>query len=241
MKLSTTLRSTAVLALAAAPGMAVPAAQAAPIHMSPHIIGGQPATNSGIVQLQFQKNGGTYGCTGELINREWVLTAQHCTDGDSVMNVYFSNSTSNRGEPIAVDDMENSPYGDVALVHLSEPAPVRTYLPLANSYAPRSGDTGVIEGYGLRANQRPTTSLYKANVNVIGYSTDAHDGDAIHVKGVNGASNHGDSGGPLIVDGKIVGVCSTGDVADPGSNTHATSNYANLTDSRTWISNVAGV
>ena len=34
------------------------------------------------------------------------------------MNAYFSNSTSNRGTPIAVDDMQNSSNGDAALVHL---------------------------------------------------------------------------------------------------------------------------
>ena len=41
--------------------------------------------------------------------------------------------------------------------------------------------------------------------------------------------------------GVIVGVCSTGDVADPGSDIHAGSNYANLTASRSWIRSVTGV
>jgi len=59
------------------------------------------------------------------------------TGGDTSMNVYFSNSTSNRGTPIAVDDMQNSSNGDVALVHLSEPAPVNQYMPLADSYDAR--------------------------------------------------------------------------------------------------------
>ena len=157
------------------------------------------------------------------------------------MNVYLSNSTSNRGTPIAVDDMQNSSNGDAALVHLGEPAPVNQNMPLADSYDATAGDSGVIEGYGLRANRVPTSRLYKADVSILGESTDAYGGRAIHLEGVNGSSNHGDSGGPLIVNGQIVGVCSTGDSADPGSDFHADSNYANLTDSRQWIADVTGV
>lgn len=239
--LTKTLRLAAVTTALAAPLAVAPAAHATTLHATPQIIAGQPATNPAVVQLQFQQNGGTYGCTGEVINSQWVLTAQHCTDGDTAMNVYFSNSTANRGTPIAADDLENSPYGDVALVHLSSPAPVSSYLQLADSYDVNPGDKGVIEGYGLRANRQPTSGLYKATVNVLGESTDAYNGRAIHVQGVNGSSNHGDSGGPLIINGQIVGVCSTGDSADPGADSHASSNYANLSDSRQWISDTAGV
>lgn len=241
MNLAKTLRAAAVVAAAATPLAAAPTAGASTLHPTTQIVGGTQASNPSVVQLQFEQNGGTYGCTGELIDSRWVLTAQHCTDGDTSMSVYFSNSTSRRGTPIAVDRMENSANGDVALVHLSAPAPVKQYMPLADSYDATAGDTGVIEGYGLRANRVPTSGLYKANVSILGESTDAYGGRAIHLRGVNGASNHGDSGGPLIVDGQIVGVCSTGDSADPGSNIHAGSNYANLTDSRQWISDVTGV
>lgn len=117
-------------------------------------------------------------------------------DGDTSVNAYFSNSTSNRGTPIAVDDMQNSSNGDAALVHLSEPAPVDQYIPLADSHDATAGDSGVIEGYGLRANRVPAPGLYKADVSVLGESAEAYGGRAIHLEGVNGSSNHGDSGGP---------------------------------------------
>lgn len=162
-------------------------------------------------------------------------------DGDTSVNAYFSNSTSNRGTPIAVDDMQNSSNGDAALVHLSEPAPVDQYIPLADSHDATAGDSDVIEGYGLRANRVPTSGLYKADVSILGETSDAYGGRAIHLEGVNGASNHGDSGAPLVVNGQIVGVCSTGDSADPGSDIHAGSNYANLTDSRQWSTDVTSV
>lgn len=209
--------------------------------VTPKIIGGTSTTSPYIVQLVFGQSGGTYGCTGEAISANWVLTAQHCIDGTEWMDVYYSNSTSNPGTPVAADEVYGSSYGDVALVHLSTSKSVSTYGSLATSYTATAGDSGTIYGYGLRANQQQSTGLYKASVNVLGASTDAYSGKAVHVQGVNGASNHGDSGGPLIVGGKIVGVCSTGDEADPGSNINATSNYANLTASRSWIKSTSGV
>ncbi|WP_243758092.1 S1 family peptidase [Allobranchiibius sp. GilTou38] len=230
----------ATLALAAvAAGPAYASTPAA--HAQPHIIGGTQASSPYIAQLVFEQGSGTYGCTGEAISADWVLTAQHCIDGTSSMNVYFSNDTSNPGPAIAADDFEASPDGDVALVHLSRSASIGSYAPLANSYSPASGDSGTIYGYGLRAGGAQPDYLYKADVNVLGSSTDAYGGRAVHVQGQDGASNHGDSGGPLLVGGVVVGVCSTGDTADPGSDIHATSNYANLTDSRGWVSSTAGV
>lgn len=98
------------------------------------------------------------------------------------MNVYLSNSTSNRRTPIAVDDMQNSSNGDVALAHLIEPALVIQNMPLADSYDATAGDSGVIEGYGLRANRVPTSGLYKAGVSVLGESAEAYGGRAIHLE-----------------------------------------------------------
>ena len=110
------------------------------------------------------------------------------------MNVYFSNSTSNRGTPIAVDDMQNSSNGDAALVHLGEPAPVNQNMPLADSYDATAGDSGVIEGYSLRAYRVPTSGLYKADVSILGESTDAYGGRAIHLEGVDGPRRRANGG-----------------------------------------------
>lgn len=163
------------------------------------------------------------------------------TDGDTSMNVYFPNSTSNRGTPIAVDDMQNSSNGDVALVHLSEPAPVAQYMPLADSYDATTGGSGGIEGYGLRANRVPTSGLYRADVSILGESTDAYGGHAIHLEGVNGASNHGDSGGPSSSTARSSASDRRATPPIPAPTSTPASNYANLTDSRQWIADVTGV
>lgn len=237
--LKRTLAGAGIVAAVSVSALAAPAQAAG----TPYIVGGQPASSPYIVQLAFHQNydnSSTYGCTGEALNNEWVLTAKHCTDGTTSMNVYFSNDTSNRGQAVAADELEQSPYGDVALVHLSRTHDLDEYAPLADSYTPRAGDTGDIYGYGLRANKQPTDHLYTSSVQVLGESSDAYRGRAVHVRGVSGASNHGDSGGPLVINGQIVGVCSTGDSADPGANTRAGSNYANLSDSRDWIYDYTG-
>lgn len=221
------------------------AASAAPVGggaATPNIVGGSqaPAT-PWAVQLMFVQNGQTYGCTGEAISKDYVLTANHCIDKISSMNVYYSNSTSDRGTAVKADKWSTSGKGDVALVHLSASKELGSYPTLADSYTAKSGDKGVIMGYGLLANKARPAGLNQANVNVVGASKDAFQGTAVHIKGDNGAANHGDSGGPLIIGGKIVGVCSTGDSTDPGSDIHAGSNYANLTASRSWIKTTSGV
>ncbi|WP_394939722.1 S1 family peptidase [Psychromicrobium sp. YIM B11713] len=210
---------------------------------APEIVGGtQAPATPWAVQLVFQQGGtASYGCTGEAISANWVLTANHCVDGTTAMKVYYSNSTTDRGPGIVVDQFKSSPYGDVALVHLSTSHALSSYPTVATSYTTKKNDTGVIMGYGRRANAVQATGLFQANIKVLGTSSDAYLGRAVHIQGVNGAANHGDSGGPLIIGGKIVGVCSTGDTSDPGANINAGSNYANLTRHAAWITSTSGV
>ncbi|WIE75878.1 S1 family peptidase [Curtobacterium sp. MCSS17_007] len=223
---------------AAAPASALPAGT--------EVVGGEKApTTTWAVQLE--ASGGTIpsgyvsNCTGEQINASWVLTARHCIDGIGAMNVYHSNSTTNRGTPVAVDRVTAAPAGDIALVHLRSTYTLSTYAPLDLAATAKSSGTGVIQGYGLRANAQQSDGLYQATVSLTGSTRDAYNGRAQHVTGVTGASNHGDSGGPLLVNGKVVAVCSTGDSADPGANTTAGSNYALLSQSSSWIRSTAGV
>ena len=222
----------------AAPASALPA--------STEIVGGEkaPATSWAV---QLEASGGSIpsgyvsNCTGEQITASWILTARHCIDGIGAMNVYHSNSTTNRGAAVAVDRVSAAPAGDVALVHLRTAYTLSSYAQLDLTATAKSSGTGTIEGYGLRANAVQSDALYRASVSLSGASTDAYSGRAQHVTGVTGASNHGDSGGPLLVGGKVVAVCSTGDSADPGANTKAGSNYALLSQASSWIKTTAGV
>lgn len=212
-------------------------------HHNPQVIGGTRAHNPWVVQLKFQNQGstGTFACTGEQINAEWVLTAKHCVDEAASMNIYQSNDQLNPGNPISADRVHLAPSGDIALVHLSRPAPLPAYAQLDLNYRITPGDRATIMGYGLGAHRQPTTTLRAASVLINGSSTDAYYGRAIHINGITGAANKGDSGGPLIVRGKVVGVCSTGDQANPGANIKAGSNYSLLAPVGDWITKTAGL
>lgn len=210
---------------------------------SPQVIGGNEASNPWVVQLTFKdfRQSGTYGCTGEQLNEEWILTAKHCTANSYDMKVYQSNDQENPGTPVRADRLYNSPLGDIALIHLAKDAPLSSYADLDLNYRVRAGQQGYIFGYGLGANSTPTDTLRSAQVRVIGSSFDAFFGRAAHIRGITGASNHGDSGGPLVINGRVVAVCSTGDQADPGANLNAQSNYAVLSQTATWIESTTGL
>lgn len=222
------------------------AAHAAPVSnggVTPNIVGGtKSAPTPWAVQLIFQVEGksGSFGCTGEAIAADWVLTAGHCVKGDSAMKVYYSNATPAKGENIAVDKFYSQPGNDVALVHLSKAMPLDSYPTITDSYKVSTSDTGLIMGYGHRASDAVSDGLYQAKQKVIGSSKDTAGGPAIHIQGVDGSANSGDSGGPLIIGGKIVGVASTVDGL-PGTSTTNKSNYASVTNARQWIKTTSGV
>lgn len=213
---------------------------------SPEVIGGSISPQlDWAVQLEAtkaDKPGYVFNCTGEQLNSEWILSARHCIDGINHMDVFFSNDRQNRGPATQADQIISAPAGDIALIHLSQDHHSTEYAPLTHErYEPTVGDMGTLYGYGLRANQAQADRLYQANVEVIGESTDAYGGPAVHVRGVDGASNHGDSGGPLLVNGQLVAIDSTGDGGDKLDNIHASSNYANLSDQLSWIESTTGL
>lgn len=209
---------------------------------TPNIIGGSVATSPWAVQLRFNVTGnnGISGCTGEQLNAQWVLTAKHCIDGASNVQVYHSNDQLNPGTVVRASRVYAAPSGDIALVQLDRPVSLPSYPRLDVSYSPRTGDTGTIVGYGLGAYDQPTTSLRMATVQVEGPSIDTYGGPAAQLRSVSGAANRGDSGGPLVINGRIVAVCSTGD-RSPGGNINAQSNYALLSQAASWIQRTAGV
>ncbi|MEC3978334.1 S1 family peptidase [Amycolatopsis sp. H20-H5] len=180
---------------------------------------------------------GGFECSGTIIAPQWVLTAQHCLNSPG-MHVKVGNVTLQQGTNAVVDQQKASPNGDIALLHLTT-AVSTTYMKLGTGN-PTTGSTNQIYGWGRTQGQSPPSSTLKtANVRVTGTSTDAFGGQAIASQGINGASWHGDSGGPQLSGGVQVGVCSTG--SNSGSNPQGTQNYASVAKSRSWIKTTTGV
>lgn len=210
--------------------------------MANAIGGGVPIHNQSIVQLDVGSQYATWKCTGEAIASQWVLTARHCTDSINSANVYYSNSTTDRGPAYKGDRFLASPNGDVGLIHLASPHAITYYSKLATSYTPKAGETMTIAGYGHRSGGALSDGLYRAKVEVLGAGDDLYGGSGIHVQGIDGNPNKGDSGGPMRnSDNRIVGVDSRGDYSDGGTGIHSRSYWANITASRDWIKQQTGV
>lgn len=210
---------------------------------TPSIIGGSVASSPWVVQLRYNQAGmvGVRTCTGQQLDSRWILTAKHCVAGSYNMHVYHSNSVTNPGGATTAARLYSAPAGDIALIRLDAPVQLRSYASLNMNYRPGFGQAGTIMGYGNGAWSSPTNHLRSAAVRVNGTNVDLYGGAAAQVNGVTGAANHGDSGGPLIVGGRVVGVCSKGDTNDPGANINAGSQYALLNQASAWIQRTTGL
>jgi secreted trypsin-like serine protease len=196
--------------------------------------------------VQIVETGGTVGagleedCTGVQVDASWVLTARHCTGDTDDIDVFQSKSVTRRGDTAPVDRVVVAPKGDIALMHLAAPAPLSAYAPLDLRSGASASGTGTIEGYGSRAHDEQATRLYAASVRLTGAEADGFHGAAQEVTGISGAANHGDSGGPLLVQGRVRGLCSQG-LSDTKDDPHGVSTYALLSQDAAWIRSTTGV
>jgi Trypsin len=208
-------------------GVGCPAyAATAPLTIQPTIAGGQKTSAPWAVKIVGQ---GTW-CSAVAIDPNWVITAAHCPVPEQVL---FSTGSVSNGSAGTVrsDRAMNSPNGDVKLVHLSTTHALAAYPQIDLDYLPQAGDTGTI--YGLGGPEYG--QLREATIEVLDAATDYSNGLGIHLVGISGGSQPGDSGGPLLVNGKLVGV----DSAGTGNNdVHAESWYANLAGSKDFLASV---
>ncbi|MBT1636307.1 S1 family peptidase [Clavibacter michiganensis] len=234
--------------LAVAMGMSAGSAPATAWDEGParsQIIAGHVAPRTPWV-VQLEEIGGTIpagyedDCTGVQVDASWVLTARHCAEETDDIDVYQSNSVTHQGSAAHADRVVIAPEGDIALVHLAAPAPLSGYASLDLRSGPATSGTGTIEGYGSRAHSTDATRLYAATVRLRGHHDDAFGGAGQEATGVDGAANDGDSGGPLLVQGRVRGIASL-TLGDTGDDPHAGSVYALLSQDAAWIRSTTGV
>lgn len=206
--------------------LALTAARAQPVHHTaqPYIMAGTFAPRTGWAVLVVN-NGGIDGCTGVALSPTYVLTAKHCLTDPSIKSIAVHYSTQNHNIPkktgIAVDmrhiytpeGTENPTFikdADLAILKLTVPHKLQTYAPVRFDYSANEGDTAIIYGYGDHDNVRSLEvhdkPLYQATMKIQGQPS-----TQILVKAGDGSTSPGDSGGPLMVGGKIVGILWGGD------------------------------
>ncbi len=197
-----------------------PAAGAAPI-----IDGGY--ARSGPWAAMIEQNGEQW-CSGSIISARWVLTAQHCIDEPGAEYSVRVGDVDHRAGTYAVVTAIHTPSSgaDIALLKLDRSVST-TYSSLGTSVA--AGDTEYVYGWGYNEDGDLQRYLKVAQMKV----TSVGNG-LIKARRGNGLTNGGDSGGPVFVGGKQVGVHIAGNKVDSSTHTSIAAN-------RTWIRDTSGV
>jgi hypothetical protein len=211
------------------------------------IVGGGPAQKAPSWIGSLQSSNGDHGCGISLVTSTWAVTAKHCTEGGDLVQVRFGSlEYGSGGELVDVSDTVSEPNGaDVSLVQLSTAvsgAPVTI-----GSSSPAPGTAITLLGWGQTA---PEPGGSGASPVLKELDTQVADDSSCSGGGIDGGTElciegstdqtacYGDSGGPAVVGGMLVGATSR----SGGGSTCGESDtvYEDLTTMRDWITQTTG-
>lgn len=201
---------------------------------SAKIVGGheaEPYSYPFMVSIQYKKNGWHF-CGGALISPKTVITAAHCTKGESAANLQVvvgehnlnikegPEQTINVQEIVIHDNYNSSTMeNDISILHLSAPVNLGMTTQLITLPEPNekfSGKTTVIGWGALKSGGDSPDELNEVNLNLVDFdkcNTD-YNGEILPRMVCAAAPNkdtcQGDSGGPLFQDNKLIGLTSWG-------------------------------
>ncbi|WP_457438478.1 trypsin-like serine protease [Pseudomonas sp. TE3786] len=161
------------------------------------IRGGSPSAQSWVVRvINVVDNQQTEGCTGAAVTPQIVVTAQHC----NAKAVVFKERS------VLLESVHDVPGTQARLLVLATPIALDQYARLGRNFMAAGATVGantigIAYGYGPRADgvQRSIGVKVRSHRNT-------KDGEVFNVASIDGAFERGDSGGPLIIDGEVVGV-----------------------------------
>ncbi|KAK7432141.1 hypothetical protein QQZ08_001431 [Neonectria magnoliae] len=255
----------AFLAALALPAFSLAAVLPVPTELADsevNIVGGEPASPGDfpfIVSLA--RRGGSHFCGGSLLNANTVLTAAHCSTGQSAANVQVRAGSHNRnsgGTLVGVSSITIHPSytssninNDVAIWKLSTSIPTSSTISYATLAAagsdPVAGSIATVAGWGVTTEGGGSSpiALRKVDVPIVSRATCRSQYGASAITNAmfcaglpQGGKDacQGDSGGPIITSSTstLIGVVSWGDgCARP----NAAGVYANVGNLRSFINN----
>ncbi|EFN71150.1 Mite allergen Der f 3 [Camponotus floridanus] len=206
-------------------------------YFDPRIVNGEDAKLGEIpyqVSLQ-QKSSSFHFCGGSILTENYVITAAHCAEGQSAENIKVVAASLDLLDPQVTNevssirihegyDSSDSWVNDVALLKVKNPFVLSATLqkiPLPpQDYVVNANDVAVVSGWGRLWQGGPTTNqLQRVNIVIadqqycsdkytdLGYNVYPTQVCAYDPRVEKGSCN-GDSGGPLTVGGKLVGLVS---------------------------------
>ncbi len=182
-------------------------------------------------------------CSGTLINREWVLTAQHCTDGVQASQMRFRIGRDPENPDMAYDVAEKreNPDGfDTTLLRLTKSPldddPKIVPIPVGlESLDDTKGDMMEAAGYGRTENGSQGTRYFTAEP-VVDLSQRFISVDGEGARGLCG----GDSGGPLMTTYEDGTVRVVGDLTRGAESCVGVDQFTRLDNQADWITSVVG-
>jgi hypothetical protein len=223
------------LALLVGGGASVAAADVVAPDVTPKIAGGQTVAAA---PWAVQVNAAGGFCSGTIISARWVLTAAHClADNSNPASYSVKVGNVNRGSGTQAGVIALKTRFDVALLQLDRDVNT-TFATLAAADPPVNASVDVY-GWGVTCETCSLADVLKtANMRVESIHSNTDGSREVILKQANGYPLGGDSGGPAIYNGTVVGELCCGDSGPGGTGSEI---YSSVAGSLSWITATSGV
>lgn len=201
---------------------------------------GDNAESTAVVSEQITDAGSLDGdCTGTAIAPQWVLTARHCIDASPTAGGSVRLGQGDQQRRVTVDRWEAAPAGDMALLHTAEDMGLASYPEVSDTLP----ELGAARLYGWSSDGSGTTEKLPVAEGEITKFLDMSLFGGTQLMNVDirngGKTQPGDSGGPLFVDGKLVGVLSAS-LGQNESGISPVAAYAPVAEQYHWVMETIG-